>query len=79
MWKSCNNIITSANNTAEVFFMKKNDKKNSKKNNKEIIDLTSYLSPDMVKLDVDGSYTGVTEKTYYGEELEEPVQDADDL
>lgn len=58
------------------FFM---EKKNKKQNKKEIIDLTSYISPEMVNSDVNGSYTGVTESTYYGEELEEPVQDADDL
>lgn len=66
---------TSAKNNAEVIFM---DKKN-KKNKKEIIDLTSYISPEMVNSDVNGSYTGVTESTYYGDELETPVQDADDL
>ncbi len=54
------------------------EKKNKKQNKKEIIDLTSYISPEMVNSDVNGSYT-VTESTYYGEELEEPVQDADDL
>lgn len=54
------------------------DKKN-KKNKKEIIDLTSYISPEMVNSDVNGSYTGITESTYYGDELETPVQDADDL
>lgn len=53
--------------------------KKQKKGKKEIIDLTSYISPEMVNSDVDGSYTGVTEETYYGEELEIPVQDADDL
>ncbi len=55
------------------------EKKNKKQNKKEIIDLTSYISPEMVNSDVNGRYTGVTESTYYGEELEEPVQDADDL
>lgn len=62
----------------------KKDKKQSKngktqKNNKTVIDLTSYISPEMVNSDVNGSYTGVTEETYYGEDLETPVQDADDL
>ncbi len=56
---------------------KKNDKKNQ--NKKPIIDLTSYISPDMVNSDVNGSYTGITADTYYNDELEEPVQDADDL
>lgn len=55
---------------------KKNDKNRSKK---QIIDLTSYISPDMINSDVNGSYTGVTADTYYNDELEEPVQDSDDL
>lgn len=56
-------------------------KKNKKKNNsqKEIIDLTSYLSPEMVNSDTNGSYTGVPADMYYNGELEEPVQDSDDL
>ncbi|MGN1203368.1 MAG: hypothetical protein ACI4RF_08720 [Eubacterium sp.] len=56
---------------------KKQDKKNGKK--KPIIDLTSYLSPDMVNCDVDGSYTGIPADMYYNDEYEQPVQDADDL
>lgn len=66
--------------------MKKNDKKNNKqnnkqnKNNKQIIDLTSYISPEMVNSDVNGSYTGIPADMYYNNELDEiPVQDADDL
>lgn len=55
---------------------KKNDRKQDKK---KIIDLTSYISPEMVNSDVNGSYTGVTRETYYGDEPETPVQDADDL
>lgn len=55
------------------------EKQNKKQSKKQIIDLTSYISPEMVNCDVNGSYTGVTEATYYGEEQEEPVQDADDL
>lgn len=57
------------------------NKKNSKKKagKKQIIDLTSYISPEMINCDVDGSYTGVTKETYEGDELETPVQDADDL
>lgn len=58
--------------------MKKKDNKKNQ-NKKQIIDLTSYLSPDMINSDVNGSYTGVTADTYYNDELEEPVQDADDL
>lgn len=56
-----------------------NSKQNNTQNNKKIIDLTSYISPDMVQSDTQGSYTGTTEKTYYTGEYEEPVQDADDL
>ncbi|MCC8073118.1 MAG: hypothetical protein LIO62_03205 [Clostridiales bacterium] len=70
-----------------------NKNKNKKENKKEIkkkniadkdkqkfVDLTSYISPDIVKADVNGSYTGVPKEAYYGENLyEEPVQDADDL
>ncbi len=48
-------------------------------NNKKIIDLTSYISPDMIQNDTNGSYTGTTANTYYRDEFEEPVQDADDL
>jgi hypothetical protein len=32
-----------------------------------------------VDCDVDGSYTGVPADMYYNDELEQPVQDADDL
>lgn len=56
--------------------------KNSKKKNenkKEIIDLTSYLNPDIVNTDPNGSYTGVPSETFYDDELVEPIQDADDL
>lgn len=76
MLKSYNKISTSVKNITEVIFM---DKKNKKKNQKEVIDLTSYITPEMEQLDENGSYTGVTKATYYGEELEQPVQDADDL
>ncbi len=63
-----------------MIFLKKNDKKNSKKNNKQIIDLTSYISPEMINSDVNGSYTGIPADMYYNDELDEiPVQDADDL
>lgn len=62
----------------------KNKKRNSKQgqrvvNSKKIIDLTSYISPDMIQNDTNGSYTGTTADTYYGDEFEVPVQDADDL
>lgn len=61
--------------------MKKKNKnnKNQAQNSKKIIDLTSYISPDMVNSDTEGSYTGTTKNTYYTGEYEEPVQDADDL
>ncbi len=63
---------------------KNNNQKNSKNNksdkNRRITDLTSYISPEMVQSDVDGSYTGVPADMYYNNELDEiPVQDADDL
>ena len=64
--------------------MNKKNNKNSKNNDKnkmkkEVIDLSSFISPDSAHADTNGSYTGITQATYYGEELEEPVQDADDL
>ncbi len=57
----------------------KNGNINNNINGKRIIDLTSYISPDMVQSDTNGSYTGTTDDTFYRDELEEPVQDADDL
>ena len=48
-------------------------------NTKEIIDLSKFIHTDMVKLDDNGSYTGMTKETYYNGVPEEPVQDADDL
>ena len=61
--------------------MDKKNKKDRKNDNrdKEIIDLTSYISADMINSDVDGSYTGIPSDTYYYDEPETPVQDADDL
>ena len=61
-----------------------NKNKNSKQkeeniNGKKIIDLTSYISPDMVQSDTNGSYTGMTADTFYNGDYEDPVQDADDL
>lgn len=44
-----------------------------------IIDLTSYINPKMVHSDPNGSYTGTTSDTFYNNEYETPVQDADDL
>ena len=58
--------------------MKKKDNKKNQ-NNKSIIDLTSYISPEMVNSDVNGSYTGIPADMYFNDELEQPVQDADDL
>lgn len=60
----------------------KNKKSNKKKDNingKKIIDLTSYISPEMVQSDTNGSYTGMTADTYYHDEYDIPIQDADDL
>ena len=58
---------------------KENKHKKEYKNGKKIIDLTSYISPDMVQSDTNGSYTGTTADTFYNDEYEVPVQDADDL
>lgn len=54
-------------------------KKNKKNNNQIANDLTSFVSPEEVMADPNGSYTGVTYDTYFNGELEEPIQDADDL
>lgn len=61
--------------------MQNKDKKinNKVKRNGEIIDLTRFISPESVKYDPNGMYTGTTAETLYGEELDEPIQDADDL
>lgn len=48
-------------------------------NTKEIIDLTKFIYPEMTNLDDNGSYTGITNETFYDGVLENPVQDADDL
>ena len=74
--------ITFAHNNGEVIFSVKNKKKKGAQQNvdgKKIIDLTSYISPEMVQSDVNGSYTGVTADTYFHDEYDIPVQDADDL
>jgi hypothetical protein len=57
----------------------KNKDKNKNKNNKKINDLTSFISAEDLKYDPYGSYTGTTAETYYGDEYDDPVQDADDL
>ena len=44
---------------------KKNKKEKRQRKGKEVIDLTSYISPEMLQADVDGSYTGVPRDTYY--------------
>lgn len=54
------------------------DKKNDKKK-KKIVDLTSYISPEIVNSDPYGMYTGVPADMFYNGELDEPIQDADDL
>lgn len=53
--------------------------KKNKKNIKKANDLTSFVSPEEVMADPNGSYTGITYDTYFNGELEEPIQDADDL
>lgn len=58
---------------------KKHKKEKQHQKGKTVIDLTSYISPDMVRADVDGSYTGVPRETYEANIPAEPVQDADDL
>lgn len=57
--------------------MKKNNKKNKQKHS--FNDLTSYLNPEIIDSDPYGMYTGVPADMYYNNELDEPVQDADDL
>lgn len=59
--------------------MKKSNKKQKNINGKKVIDLTSYISKDMVQSDTNGSYTDMTADTFYNNEYETPVQDADDL
>ncbi|MDD6355436.1 MAG: hypothetical protein PUG26_03745 [Oscillospiraceae bacterium] len=54
-------------------------KEKNKKKKKTPDDLTSFVSPESLKFDPNGSWTGTTAATYYGEEDESPVQDADDL
>ena len=53
---------------------KKNKKEKRQRKGKEVIDLTSYISPEMLQADVDGSYTGVPRETYYEDIPAEPVQ-----
>ena len=59
--------------------MKKNNKEQKRDNRAKIIDLTSYINPEEILSDVNGSYTGITADTFYNGEYEDPVQDADDL
>ena len=78
-----NNTDCHVYNDTEVIDLQKqnNDKSkaNQKKKKKDVIDLTSYMDPDIVETDVLGSYTGVPEEQFYDGEDEVPVQDADDL
>lgn len=60
-----------------MIFLSKKEK--NKKKKKAPDDLTSFVSPESLKFDPNGSWTGTTAATYYGEEDESPVQDADDL
>ena len=50
--------------------MKKSNKKQKNINGKKVIDLTSYISKDMVQSDTNGSYTGMTADTFYNNEYE---------
>jgi hypothetical protein len=60
-----------------IFLSREN---NSKSRKKPFVDLTPYISPQNVKADPFGSYTGVPADMFYNNELDEqPVQDADDL
>ena len=61
------------------FLWRRRTKWKTAEKGKEVIDLTSYISPEMLQADVDGSYTGVPRETYYEDIPAEPVQDADDL
>ena len=63
------------------FFLKNNDKKskNKNKNKNKFNDYTSFLNPEIVQADPQGMYTGVPADMYYNDELDMPVQDADDL
>lgn len=59
--------------------MDKNKKYHFNKNGKKINDLTSFISAESLMFDPEGSYTGTTVETYYNNEYDLPVQDADDL
>ena len=65
--------------TGVIFYGEEEQKEKRQRKGKEVIDLTSYISPEMLQADVDGSYTGVPRETYYEDIPAEPVQDADDL
>ena len=71
--------IASDENISKLVLIKKDKSKKEVKNSKKINDLTSYISPDMLQSDTNGSYTGTTKDAYYGEDYDKPVQDADDL
>ncbi len=55
--------------------------KRKRKNSRQIIDLRRYINPEMMNVDDNGSYTGVTRGMLYDADTSEelPVQDADDL
>lgn len=59
------------------------NKEKSKRRNKteghKVIDLTSFINPKMIHSDPNGSYTGTTSDTFYKNDYDDPVQDADDL
>ena len=58
---------------------KKNKKEKRQRKGKEVIELTSYISPEMLQADVGASFSPVPRETYYEDIPAEPVQDADDL
>lgn len=59
--------------------MQKKDKHAKQvRNEKGVIDLTPFVDKDVMQTDVLGSYTG-TPKRHRGDDMEQPVQDADDL
>ena len=56
--------------------MKKNNKvhKKENKNGAKIIDLTSYINPEQILSDVNGSYTGITADTFLTANMKNPFR-----
>ena len=63
----------------KLMLKKHNNRNDDLDNTQEIIDLRKFFHPEVIQLDENGSYTGITKDTYYDGVLEEPIQDADDL